>query len=104
MRGLFGLAYRVANRAVYDTHIPLDIEALARAHRQAGLEVTSCRYLLGLPGVLGDFDQEQATFTLRNMIKWVSRCYWRLEEHGLGIPPNRLTSPYALCIAMKPVN
>jgi len=102
MRGLFGLAYRLANRAVYDTHIPLDMEALTQAHRRAGLEVMSCRYLLGLPGVLGDFDQKDTSLTLRNIVKWASGSYWWLEERGLGVPPNRFTSPYALCIAMKP--
>ena len=104
MRGLFGLAYRIANRAVYDTHIPLDTEALKRAHQHAGLEVTSCDYLLGLPGILGGFDEKEEAMSLRRLIKQISGGYWWLEEHGLGIPPNRFTSPYALCSAIKPVS
>ncbi|CAG4884166.1 protein of unknown function [Georgfuchsia toluolica] len=103
MRGLPGLAYRLARRAVYDTHVPLGIETLAQAHRQAGLEVASCRYLLGLPGVLGEFDTDEKPLSVRGMIKRISRGYWWLEERGLGVPPNRYTSPYALCIATKPV-
>ena len=102
MRGLPGLAYRIARRAVYDTHVPLDIETLAQAHRRAGLEVVDCHYLLGLPGVLGEFDTPEKSLSLRGMIKRISRGYWWLEEHGWGVPPNRYTSPYALCIATKP--
>jgi SAM-dependent methyltransferase len=103
MRGLFGMAYRFFNRPVYDTHFPLSAQSLALAHQRAGLEVVSQCHLLGLPGVIDDGGDAESAITLRSIVRHLSRGYWWLEGHGLGIPPNGFTSPYALCIARKPV-
>lgn len=99
MRGLYGAAYRVLNPAVYHKHVPQSAESLARAHATAGLTVRHACYVLGLPGLL----TPPTTAGLARRIAFgISRAYWRLERSGLGIPPNRFTSPYAVIIATKP--
>lgn len=100
MRGLYGLAYRLLRPAVYRKHIPHSRETLAQAHTDAGLDVTHCDYVLGLPGILS---APASPGFPRRLAFAVSRIYWRLERSGFGVPPNRFTSPYALCIATKPL-
>lgn len=101
MRGLYGLAYRLLRPAVYCKHIPHSRETLARAHADAGLNITYSGYVLGLPGLLTAPPASSSFFS--HMAFAISRLYWRLERSGLGVPPNRVTSPYALCIATKPL-
>ena len=99
MRGLYGLAYRLFRPAVYRKHIPLCRGTLVRAHADAGLNITYGGYVLGLPGLL----TAPASSGLPSRMAFaISRFYWRLERSGFGVPPNRFTSPYALCIATKP--
>lgn len=100
MRGLYGLAYRMLRPAVYCKHIPHSRETLAQAHADAGLNVTHCNYVLGLPGILS---APPNTGLPSRLAFAASRFYWKLERSGLGIPPNRFTSPYALCFATKPL-
>jgi 2-polyprenyl-3-methyl-5-hydroxy-6-metoxy-1,4-benzoquinol methylase len=98
MRGLYGLAYRLLRPEVYRKHIPQNQLSLAQAHTNSGLKVVCCDYVLGLPGVL----KSPASLSLLSRLTFaVSQLYWRLERSGLGIPPNRFTSPYALCISTK---
>ncbi len=100
MRGLYGLAYRLLRRAVYRRHIPHSRETLALAHADAGLDIIFSDYVLGLPGII----TQPATAGLPGRIAFAaSRSYWKLERSGWGVPPNRYTSPFALCIARKPV-
>jgi SAM-dependent methyltransferase len=104
MRGLYGLAYRLLRPRVYAIHRPQSRQSLARAHAAAGLRVLSCDYLLGLPGIVSS---EGATSSLRpgpigRLARGISNAYWRLEQRGLGVPPNPWTSPYVLCVARRP--
>jgi len=99
MRGLYGAAYRVFRPAVYRKHVPQSAESLARAHSSAGLSVLHTCYVLGLPGLL---TAPTSSGWLRRGAFGLSRLYWRLERAGFGVPPNRCTSPYAVCIARKP--
>lgn len=99
MRGLYGLAYRLLRPSVYRKHIPQSRESLAQAHTDAGLKVGHCDYVLGLPGIIS----APTTPGLPGRMAFAaSRLYWKLEQAGWGIPPNRHTSPYALCVATKP--
>lgn len=100
MRGLYGAAYRILRPAVYRKHIPHSRSTLAQAHSDAGLCVTHSSYVLGLPGIVS---APTSPGLLGRMAFAVSRLYWRLERSGLGFPPNRFTSPYALCIGTKPL-
>jgi SAM-dependent methyltransferase len=100
MRGPHGLLYRVFRPSIYRQHIPQSRHALAAAHKQAGLQVTDCRYVLGLPAVL---KRPPATAPMTRKLAFaLSVAVWWLDRHGVAIPPNGLTSPYALCIATKP--
>lgn len=98
MQGLYGLVYRLLRPAIYRKHIPQNRETLAQAHTVAGLKVTHCDYVLGLPGIISP---PASPGLLGRMAFATSRLYWKLERSGWGIPPNRWTSPYALCIATK---
>jgi SAM-dependent methyltransferase len=104
MSGLHGLIYRLLRPAVYAIHRPQRREALSAAHRDAGLRVQSCEYLLGLPGVVST---EGAVSCLTpglggRLARGLSNGYWWLEQQGLGLPPGPWTSPYALCLACRP--
>ena len=104
MKGLYGQLYQLFDRRVFDIHVPLDLDDLSKAHRQAGLPVASGEYLLGLPGVV-DKDRIEPVLwrrIARTLVFRLSRAYWWLEEHGLGFRENRLTSPYIICSATKP--
>ncbi len=100
MRGLYGAAYRILRPAVYRRHIPQSQTTLAQAHSDAGLNIMHSGYVLGLPGIV---DATAIPGLPGRMAFAASRLYWRLERSGFGIPPNRFTSPYALCIATKPL-
>lgn len=100
MRGLYGVAYRILRPAVYRKHIPHSQTTLAMAHANAGLSITYKGYLLGLPGLIS---APVSRSWIGRVAFAASRLYWRLERAGFGIPPNRFTSPYALCIATKPL-
>ena len=100
MRGLYGAAYRLLRPDVYRKHVPQRRAMLAKAHRDAGLTITCSRYVLGLPGVV---DAGSMPGVSGRMALAVSRLYWRLERSGFGVPPNRFTSPYAVCVATKPL-
>ena len=100
MRGLYGAAYRILRPTIYSKHIPQTQATLVQAHSNAGLNITYSGYVLGLPGIV----DASATPSLPGSMAFAaSRLYWRLERSGFGIPPNRFTSPYALCIATKPL-
>lgn len=100
MRGPYGLVYRLFRPAIYRIHVPQTRESLASAHRSAGLEVVSSRYVLGTPNVLTRPTTQ--TSVLRRLAFHIGALYQRMDDAGYGIPPNRFTSPYALCIATKP--
>lgn len=106
MRGLYGLLYRILDRRVFDLHVPLNADDLARGARQAGLTVVESGYVLGLPGVIDGARREGNAFrrALRTAAHRLTRLYWRLEAVGGGVPRNRYTSPYAYCVARKPLD
>ena len=100
MRGLYGLMYRLLWPSVYRVHVPQSAKSMAKAHAAAGLHVTHCSYVLGLPAVLTRPSKD--TSVLRRLAFALSSGFSWLERRGLSVPPNILTSPYVLCIATKP--
>lgn len=103
MRGLYGALYKIFNRKVYDTHVPLTLRELMDAHRDAGLNVFFYQHILGIPGVV-DQNRKESSYVrraLRRFMFRISRILWTLEEKGLGIPENRISSPYMICVARK---
>ena len=104
MSGLHGLLYRVFDKKVFDTHVPLTLAGLANAHKAAGLDVIFGEHLVGLPGV-ADIDRVEPALArrlLRRAVYKASKFYWGLEAGGIGMPENRFTSPYLFCAARKP--
>jgi len=99
MRGLHGAAYRILRPSVYGKHVPHSLETLGRAHTDAGLDVICSDYLLGLPAIIS---APSASGVLARMAFSISQLYWKLEQTGWAVPPNRYTSPYAICVADKP--
>lgn len=104
MKGLYGMLFKVFNRAAFDTHVPLDLADLMRAHRDCGLSGVSGEYLLGLPGVVDGARYEPVRLRryLRKLVHPCSKIYWAMEEKGYGIPENSFSSPYMICVAHKP--
>lgn len=100
MRGLYGLAYRLFRPTIYRKHIPHSQTTLVQAHFDAGLNIVHSEYVLGLTVMLS---AQPATSWFGRLAFAISRIYLRLERAGFGIPPNRFTSPYVLCIATKPL-
>lgn len=105
MTGLNGFLYKTLNRPLYDTHVPLTLDALRKGHEGAGLEILRTEHVLGLPGIM-DSDRREPILWRRILRSFASgfRAFnWWLEERGIGVPENALTSPYMICIAKKPL-
>lgn len=91
-------------RSIYDVHVPLDPTALRHAHEQAGLSVVFSNYLLG-----AGFDSLIfSCWTDHSMYRVISRIpmalslpFWSLEKLKVGFKPNRITSPYVICLARR---
>lgn len=104
MRGLNGFLYKLLNRSVFDTHVPLSLNDLQLAHERAGLTLCYSSYLLGLPGIL-DGDRKEgsrAMRVLRAIAFHVNKFVSFLEERGIALPENSFTSPYMICGARVP--
>jgi peptidoglycan biosynthesis protein MviN/MurJ (putative lipid II flippase)/2-polyprenyl-3-methyl-5-hydroxy-6-metoxy-1,4-benzoquinol methylase len=105
MHGLHGVLYRIFDRKVYETHVPLRLVDLIEAHKRAGLEVLHGEHLLGLPGVADRNRDEPVAIRkmVRTFVYHLSAFYWGLEARGIGVPENGITSPYMICVARKPI-
>jgi 2-polyprenyl-3-methyl-5-hydroxy-6-metoxy-1,4-benzoquinol methylase len=99
LKGLYGVAYRTVRPYVYALHRPLSANDLADAHSSAGLDVVDAEYVLGLPLPIEDPRVRTRTTLAARASHIISRPYWYLEAKGFGVPANRWTSPYAICIA-----
>ena len=104
MSGLYGSVYKIFNRKVYDIHVPITLNDLTQAHRDAGLHVFLHEHILGVPGVIDQQRIEPVLIRrlLRKFVFHISRIVWALEEHGWGVPENSFSSPYMVCVAKKP--
>lgn len=109
MAGLVGRLQRLLDPAVYEKHVPLSAERLAAAHERAGMVVLDARYVLFAH--LGVVNVNEArpgigrvvrTAAL-GLLKAATGALWVLEQRFGALPPNSLTSPYAFCLARKPV-
>lgn len=108
MTGATGMAQRLLNPAVYRVHVPLDANALSGAHERAGLRVERGGYLmstdfhvcslLGLPPTAATHARKLAA----KLLCRGSRIVWSLEDAFGALTPNRITSPFAYCLARRP--
>ena len=106
--GLIGTIQRVANRPVFDVHVPLDKGALATAHEKSGLDVLACEYfmstnfgVINLNGVARNSLNGLAKRAGLALLTRLSRAIWIAEDMLRPIPPNKFTSPYVICVARK---
>ena len=102
--GLTGMALKVFNRPVFDIHVPLDRDELAKAHRDAHLDIARCDYFFFLSANLNIENLRATAFykpaaKLRSLI---NKAIWAVEDTGAPLKPNRWTSPYIICVATKP--
>jgi 2-polyprenyl-3-methyl-5-hydroxy-6-metoxy-1,4-benzoquinol methylase len=104
MKGLNGLLYKTLSKNIYETHVPLDLNQLTKAHIDVGLKVYFGSYLMGLPNLI-DGNKIESLWIKRYIRKgayFITRLIWWLEEKGIGVAPNPLTSPYIVCAAKRP--
>ena len=101
MKGLNGLLYKMLSKNIYDTHVPLNLNQLTKAHIDAGLKVYFGSYLMGLPNLIdGDrIEQVWVKRYIRRGAYFITRLIWWFEEKGIGVPANSITSPYLICAA-----
>lgn len=103
--GINGKLQKVLNRSVFDIHVLMNRDDLARAHEQAGLEVESCEYFLPLSLEHVDVTDWSNRFAYWFTIRThgvISRCVWLVEEHFPILRANRWTSPNIHCVARRP--
>lgn len=105
LAGLLGFLQRLLHRETYDLHVPLDREALARAHEEAGLRVMSCEYVLPASFGILRMDPDAPRWLRRTFAharSVASKGAWAL--HGLvpGDVTGRFASPYVHCLSRRP--
>lgn len=109
LAGLIGQAQRRLSRRIYDVHVPLDLEALVSAHREAGLEIVKSSYFqftnFGVCNIAGE-PRHFPTYHMKRLalaaLGMMSRTTWMIEERVGDLPPNHWTSPYIFVLARKP--
>ncbi len=109
MSGWAGTVQKFLNRPVFDIHVPMDVAILDAAHKRAGLMVSQSGYLcainFGLVNLDGTTDGRLMRVAKRlftKMLIGLSALVWCIEDHSaLRLRPNRLTSPYIVCVADK---
>ena len=105
MSGLPGWITKVTNRALYDIHVPLRNDELAKAHQDAGLSVLHSDYILPVDWSmlgLGHIGPRWLRWPALGTAIAITGPIWALEERGLGLRPNSFTSPYIFCVAELP--
>jgi 2-polyprenyl-3-methyl-5-hydroxy-6-metoxy-1,4-benzoquinol methylase len=105
LTGLMGAIQKFLNRDIFNIHVPLSKKNLDKAHRASGLQVITCNYFL-----FANF----GVLSLENLKKnslweWIlplrsraNRAIWVFEKIIPFLKPNRLSSPYNVCVAVKP--
>jgi 2-polyprenyl-3-methyl-5-hydroxy-6-metoxy-1,4-benzoquinol methylase len=102
MAGFVGFLQKCIDKDIYDIHVPLTRDGLARAHQQAGLEVEDARYFMGLNLDIinsGRHAGKAVDKILRRALSVPSKCMWIVERSGVRMPANGFTSPCILTIA-----
>lgn len=104
MRGLPGFLQKTLNRPVFDKHVPLDLKALAEAHRRAGLHECISQYLVPFNFWVVNLNDwphwaRKVTFAFGGGL---TLALGVLHEMGLPLRPNRITSPLIACVFKKP--
>jgi 2-polyprenyl-3-methyl-5-hydroxy-6-metoxy-1,4-benzoquinol methylase len=102
--GWMGMIQKCLNRDVYNIHVPLSPENLCEAHRRNRFQVISCDYFLVLNlGVLNLENVKKNAFLARilHLRSWINKTIWAFEKIIPLFKPNRWSSPYINCVAIK---
>jgi 2-polyprenyl-3-methyl-5-hydroxy-6-metoxy-1,4-benzoquinol methylase len=102
--GAVGWLQKRLCRSIFDVHVPLDCHALRQAHEHAGLEVLACRYFLGGGFTTLNLSCRRGSrfySATRRVPRALSIPFTFLDQFGVNVKPNRLTSPYVICLAQK---
>jgi SAM-dependent methyltransferase len=108
MVGINGWLQRAFNQPVYDIHVPLSADDLARHHRAAGLRVVTAEYVVPLDFGVVDIDELPQGFERRIkdrilfLLRLIGGCTWWLDRRIGPIRPGRLTGGFAIVAAEKP--
>ena len=106
MFGLNGAIVKIINRRVFDMHVPMTTEMLAKAHADAGLEVLDCHYLMATNLNVSFMDQSAPRLVqllVNGSLYVTTRFFWALETLGLKLPATAFASPYVVIVARKPL-
>lgn len=108
LTGLIGMAQRLADRSIYDIHVPLTKERLIAAHRASGLTVADSFYF-----VRTNFGVCNANGKVAGSWQWFwAKCFLR-GLHTLSLPiiwydnrssgrtSSRMLASYVVCVAGK---
>lgn len=102
LAGMIGWIQKRFGRSVYDIHVPLTRDELHMAHEHAGFRVLACSYFMSANWyvlVLPEWGKGLRHWIARCLQACSSRLAWLLERRGISVRPNRITSPYIVCIA-----
>lgn len=104
LMGLLGLIQKLMNRNVFNLHVPLSLAEILEAHQKNMLEPVSCDYFLSVNFGVVNFENLKDGFAYKWILQsfcWLNRAIWFIERL-MPIKPNRWSSPYINCVAIKP--
>ena len=102
MAGLNGTLTKRWNKAVYDLHIPHDLDSFVKGHEEAGLDVLYSSYLGSTNfGVISSCFEEKkgVKFWLYKQFSRTSKMFWFVEKHIAPLPVTKLLSPYIVVVS-----
>ncbi len=103
LAGIIGAAQKRLSASVYDKHVPLNREALRKAHEDCGLQVLDSTYYGPLDFGICVLDSQPSAgaANLLKILRYGSAA-WMLLESKLGrFPANRLTASFIFCTARR---
>lgn len=108
LTGWLGFLQNAFNKAVYQIHIPINMQELKIAHVKANLEILDCRYfmsqslaLISLKGTEKDEIKTRMKTWIQLYLSRLTKLLWLLEDFVKPLPTSATFSPYILCTAKK---
>jgi SAM-dependent methyltransferase len=107
MKGSVGALQQLADRAVFETHVPLTDAQLRAAHEAAGFDVGRCEYFVSTNYYVVNAGPRRSGWRYRlarlcgGLLGRVSMGVWMLERRFGRWPAVRAFSPYVICVARR---
>jgi 2-polyprenyl-3-methyl-5-hydroxy-6-metoxy-1,4-benzoquinol methylase len=102
--GLLGLIQKLINRNILEIHVPLSPKDILKVHQKNNLLPVSCDYFLVANFGVLNFENLAGSFIYAWILQsfcWLNRIIWFIEKL-IPVKPNRWSSPYINCVAIKP--